>query len=129
MSFLILLHSAGEHYAEVDADIFPFINHLKWYRKKYNQEYKKETVYRITSVYPEKQKTIAMHTEVARFHSLGWVQITHHNGNGLDNRLENLVPKLCIAELDRRAQAIREYQKVKAIRDYWVKHKSGQQNL
>lgn len=118
----IRLFSVGSVYAIVDPDVFPFLQHLKWYHKKPHADQKKSTAYRITSTYPEPQKTLAMHQEVARFHGLPWLKITHHNGNGLDNRLENLVPQFCVAELDRRARAIREYQKIKAIRDYWTKN-------
>lgn len=122
MTRLIRLQSAGDYYAIVDDDIYPWINHLRWYRKKRSPSLDKVFIYRVTTVYPQPRKYRTLHQEVALFHGLLWTIITHHNGDGLDNRLENLVPKFCVAELDRRANAIREYQKVKAIRDYWVKN-------
>lgn len=125
MPSLIRLHSPDEHYATVDDDIFLYIGHLRWYLKKPVQSQQKSYAYRITSIYPAPQRVVTMHKEVVRFYGLLWIKIGHHNGNGLDNRLENLVPFFCVAELDRRAEAIREYQKIKAIRDYWVKHEDG----
>lgn len=122
---LIRLASAGEHYAIVDDDIAPWINHLRWYLKKRSPPHGKVYVYRITTVYPQTQKYRTLHQEVALFHGLLWTTITHYNGNGLDNRLENLVPKFSVIELERRANAIREYQKIKAIRDYWSTHDDG----
>lgn len=119
MTRLIRLQSAGCYYGIVDDDIYPFISHFRWYRKFPYADIRKTHAYRITSMYPAKQTTVSMHKEVVRFHKLGWLQILHHNGDGLDNRLENLVPKFSVVELDRRANALREYQKVKAIRNYW----------
>lgn len=125
MSRQILLHSRGEHYATVDDDIFPYIHHLRWYRKSPLSYTNKAFAYRLTTKYPEPARTISLHQEVIRFHGLSWFRITHCNGDGLDNRLENLAPQFCIIELERRAQAIRDYQKIKAIRDQcWRNDKS-----
>lgn len=119
MPRLIHLQSAGNYCAVVDDDIYPYIKDFTWYRRFPYQMFSRVSAYRVNSIYPAKQTAISLHREVANFHGLRWLQILHHNGDGLDNRLENLTPKFSIAEVERRANAIREYQKNRAIREYW----------
>ena len=110
-------------YATVDADVYPSISHFRWYKKFSSFSRDRINVFRLLSApVLSRGKTISLHKTVADFHGLKWLKIIHSNGDGLDNRLANLIPEFSILEVERRANAIRSYQKEKAIRDYWAKN-------
>ena len=122
--YLHLVPFAGV-YAVVDSDVFSALSHYRWYKKNSVARGQRINVFRFLAA-PKKNsgKSISMHRCVLDFYGLKWVKIIHINGDGLDNRLCNLKPEFSILEYERRANAIREYQKAKAIRDYWLTYRN-----
>lgn len=114
-----------EVYAVVDFDVFPALCHYRWYKKNSTLRGQRINVFRFLSAPKVNSgKSITLHRTVLDCYGLKWLKIIHINGDGLDNRLCNLKPEFSALEFERRANAIREYQRVRAIRDYWLTYKN-----
>lgn len=114
-----------EVYAIVDCDVFSAVGHFRWYKKNSVARGQRINVFRfLTAPKINSGKSITLHRTVADYYGLKWLKIIHKNGDGLDNRLDNLIPEFSALEFERRANAIREYQKIKALRDYWLTYEN-----
>lgn len=71
--------------AIVDDEDYEYLSSWKWYARK-----RRNTYYALTSIY-KPRKTLFMHRVILR--ATDGFMVDHKNGNGLDNRKENI--RLC----------------------------------
>ena len=115
---IIRLASKIEAYVLVDKELYPQLMQHNWYRRESGLGGNKLTAYRFVPNGLHKKKTILMHRAVISLLGLNWSQVSHINGNGLDNRFVNLEPPKHVLSFWRSQSALEEHRKTRPRRNY-----------